>query len=146
MSYVYGNTALDPNTVEKHIGKNRQHQEFEDYKKKLNKQKKKAELNLKMKVFLSVVLSFVIAFSIVKRYSDILQIEREIKIVENQIAEMDAVNEDLRIELLKSDNISYIESISKGELEMFLPSSQNCVSVDLDKDNFTAYNGVQETK
>lgn len=146
MSYVYGNTALDPNTVEKHIEKNRRQIEFEEYKRRHKNQKRKADLNKKLRIVAGIVLSFVIAFSIVKRYSDILQLERQINKVENQISEIDAVNEDLRIQLLKLDNISSVESLAKDELGMFLPSNQNCVSANLNKDNFTANNDLQESK
>ncbi|MCY6354032.1 hypothetical protein [Clostridium sp. ZS2-4] len=140
---VNGNNALVPdfkpsrNTIE------RKYKELETSKrehKKINKQKR---VKKKAIVLKNVLLAFTVGVILVYRYSLIYDMEKNIIDTKKEISAINAENENLRIGLLKFNNIKEIEKISVGQLNMIPKSKTNVVYIDLQKNNFKK---VEENK
>lgn len=134
--YVNGSSALNVNSLPNE--KNRKYKELDDFKREHLKRKKekKEQRFLRMRVYASIALTFTMGYSVVHRYSSINKLEKTIIETKAQINNVNAVNEDLKIELLKYKNISSIEEYAVNDLNMECPTSETRVFADLSKDNF----------
>lgn len=133
---VSGNNALAPDSSPSRDTRERKYKELEASKrehKKINKQKL---VNKKAKVLKNVLLAFIVGITLVYRYSLIYDMEKNITEIKKEIAVVNADNENLRIELLKFNNIEEIEKISVQQLNMIPKSKTNVVYIDLEKNNF----------
>jgi cell division protein FtsL len=132
--YINGNTALNidfsPNR------KDKKDKEFEDFKRRKFRKKLQQERLQKTKVVASIIIAFTLGLSNVYRYSTINRLQKSIGDVKTEIDKIDAENEDLMINLLQYNKISFIENYAINELEMVIPSSSNTTFVNLQKDNF----------
>lgn len=133
---VSGNNALVTDSLPSRSIRERKYKELETSKrehKKINKQKL---VKKKAKVLKNVLLAFTVAVTLVYRYSLIYDMEKNITEIKKEISVVNADNENLRIGLLKFNNIEEIEKISVQQLNMIPKSKTNVVYIDLEKNNF----------
>ncbi|MCY6370359.1 hypothetical protein [Clostridium ganghwense] len=144
---VSGSNALAPDYAPSRGVDEQKHKELEKSKKehiKINKQK---QIKKKAKVLRNIILAFGVGVTLVYRYCLIYNMEKNITEVKKQIAVVNADNENLKIGLLKYNNIEQIEKKATEQLNMIPRSRANAVQVDLGRNNFkkTHENGVKKS-
>lgn len=72
-----------------------------------------------------------VSFTILFRYSSIYSNQKEIININNEISKISQENEALKVQLLKFNNISYIEEVATKELKMVRPIAGNAVYCNL---------------
>lgn len=68
-----------------------------------------------------------VSFTILFRYSSIYSYQKEIIKINNEISKISQENENLKVQLLKFNNISYIEEVATKQLKMVRPMAGNAV-------------------
>lgn len=130
-SFIQGNTVLQPEY--KPYGDN------ENYKEKKRKLKKKREvqtrLKNKVKVIRNIVLTFIVGLILVGRYCIIYNMQMELNSIKHNINEISRENENLKVELVKYNNLQYIDDIATNKLQMLPPDKGAAVYTDLGKEN-----------
>lgn len=113
---IHGNTVLAPKTTA--LPK-----EKVKIKKKVksNSEENRQRLLKAMKFAGTLGSTFVIAFTILFRYSSIYSTQKELIQVSNEISNLAEENEGLKVQLLKYNNISYIEEVATKQLKMVTP-------------------------
>ncbi len=84
-----------------------------------------------------------IAFSIVFRYSTIYSNQKEIISIKDEIGRTKEKNEELKVNLLKLNNISYVEEIATKDLNMVQPNGDSVAYYELEK-NESKENATEE--
>ncbi|WP_125152212.1 septum formation initiator family protein [Clostridium rectalis] len=130
--YIRGNTALAPQ-VEPEIKK-------EKSKKKQNRskilKKKNKSIQKKAKTIKSISIAFIIGVALLSRYSYIYNMQQNLNNINKGITKLNKNNENLKVELVKYNNIQYIEDIATKKLKMTKPSKNSIVYCDLNKEVF----------
>ncbi|KAA8668112.1 hypothetical protein F3O63_14875 [Clostridium sp. HV4-5-A1G] len=138
---INGNAALQP--------------EYKPYRKHSNKIHKKKDVNRqakvkkKLKVILNICVFFVVGLTLIYRYSIIYNMQTELNSVESNISDINRQNENLTVELVKYNNLKYIEENAMNKLKMVVPNKQNAVYINLDKPIIKAQkdvNGIETQK
>ena len=124
-SYINGNTVLAP---EPEISQNERH-EKKHSKKGLTKSKKISRG--KLKILRNIVVSFTIGVTLIGRYSMIYGMQRELNAMGSQINTINKENENLRVELVKFNNLKYIEDVATKKLNMVNPTKSNIMYCNL---------------
>lgn len=131
-SFIQGNTVLQPEY--KPYRDNGSYEE--DKKRKLNKKRKvKTRLKNKVKVIRNIALTFIVGLVLVGRYCVIYNMQMELNSLKSNINEINRENENLKVELVKYNNLQYIEDIATNKLKMLPPDKGAAVYTDLDKEN-----------
>lgn len=132
---TYGNTALDPQIDTSQHKKNRSNR----YK-KLNEQKKEylkklqyKRLKKKIKVIKNVIIVFAAAIILVFRYAYICNLRKNVVNTQMQISKISKENNELTVELLKYNNLAYIEKVATEKLNMVKSNYKNSIYCDLNK-------------
>jgi len=123
---IQGNTVLAPTTTT--LPKERVKVK-EQVKKKTQDNRKRLIKALKFAGTLGC--SFTIAFTILFRYSSIYSAQKKLIEVNGQISSLAEENESLKVQLLKFNNISYIEEVATKELKMVRPVAGSAVFCNL---------------
>lgn len=135
-SRINGNTVLAPEYVP-----SRRHKNEEDEKlKRERKQKLINERNIKVKkktrTLKNIGIVFVLGVTLIGRYCAIYNMQKNLSEVKTQISTLNKENENLRVELVKFNNMVYIEDIAVNKLHMVRPEKSLAIHLNLSKDNF----------
>ena len=133
---ISGNNALAPEKVPQIVTEEKTYKELQRSKKQYIRKSKQRAMKQKISALKLIALGFAAAFFLIYRYSLIYNMEKDIIEVKKQISSVNAENENLKIGLLKYDNIKLIEEKSEKELNMVPKSSTNVQYIDLYKNNF----------
>lgn len=122
---INGNTVLQPEykPYEKTDGNIHK-------KKNISRQKK---VKKKLKVLLNICVFFIIGLTLIYRYSVIYNMQTELNSVESNISDINRQNENLTVELVKYNNLEYIEKNAESKLNMVVPDKGNAVYTNLNK-------------
>lgn len=131
-----GNNALAPEYLPSTGADKKRYEDLERSKKDHIKILKEKRTKNKAKVLRNIAVGFIVAITLVYRYCYIYNIEQDITVAKNNISKVKAENENLRIGLLKYNNIETIEKISGEKLNMIPKSRTNVLYTDLEKNNF----------
>lgn len=132
--YVQGSTALVPQRqVEQPKRKN---EELDRRKRELKKKNVEARVKKKAKILMNVGLTFVIGTILIGRFSLIYNEQKELNAINGQINNVSKENENLKVELVKYNNLKFIEENATNKLKMVVPDKSDAVYVSLDKENF----------
>nr|WP_243122766.1 cell division protein FtsL [Haloimpatiens lingqiaonensis] len=131
---VDGSTALVPKREERDYQQERRKQQQKEIE-LINKRKEKLVKN-KLKIMLSIGIGFSMGIILVMRFAYICNLRQESITMQNQIATIGKENENLKVELLKYDNIKYIEEIAVKKLNMERPNLGQAIYCDLDTKYF----------
>lgn len=144
---VDGSTALVPKREEINYEEERRKQQKKEIE-LLNKRKGKSLKN-KLKVMLSIGIVFCMGMILVIRFAYICNLRQQVTNIQNQISTISNENENLKVTLLKYDNIKYIEKVATEKLNMERPNLGNAFYCDLGTKYFkenTKVNGIKEGK
>lgn len=145
-SNINGNNALAPQQVPSRQADHNKQRDLEKLKKehiRINKQK---SVNKKAKILRNIVLCFIIGITLIYRYSVIYNMEKDILDVKSKISAVNAENENLKIGLLKYNNIKEIENSAVKGLSMIPKSGANIVYINLEKNNFKDFSKAEVKK
>lgn len=123
--YVNGSTALAP---EREISQNDSYKKSRN-KKRLNKGRKVSKE--KLKVLRNIGFVFIIGVILVVRYSMIYGMQRELNATGSEINNINKENENLKVELVKFNNLKYIEDMATKKLNMVSPTKSNIMYCNL---------------
>ncbi|MBM7869371.1 cell division protein FtsL [Clostridium pascui] len=124
-SYINGNTVLAP---EPEISQNEGHKENNN--KKGTKKDKKISSG-KLKALRNIGVTFIIGVTLIGRYSMIYGMQRELNAIGLEINTINKENENLRVELVKFNNLQYIEDVATKKLNMVSPTKSNIMYCNL---------------
>jgi cell division protein FtsL len=130
---INGNTVLSPQRTA--LPNERIKREEEAKKKQQEKQKQQQRQQQKLHIALkfagTLVVGFTVAFTVLFRYSSIYTTQNQLIQVNNEINSIAEENESLKVQLIKYNNISYIEEVATKELKMVSPIAGNAVYCNL---------------
>lgn len=133
---VNGSNALAPQKVPSRYSESNKQRELEKQRNEHIKRNKERLVKSKARILKNIMLCFVIGIILVHRYSVIYNKEKNIIDIKNQITMMNRENENLKIDLLKYNNIKNIESKASKELNMISKNGESVMYIDLEKNNF----------
>lgn len=135
--YVDGNTVIAP---EVHI-------EEKSYKKKERKVFRKKNPNnsrKKLSIMRKILMVFIFGTIIIGRYSKIYNMQKQLNNINNSIVKLSKENENLKVELVKMNNIKSIEDTAIGKLKMSTPTKENMIYCDMSKEIFKLNKNTDE--
>ncbi|WP_411679198.1 septum formation initiator family protein [Clostridium thailandense] len=132
-SYIHGNTVLQPEYVPYEEERRYEEEAKKERLKKLRKAKKR--LKKKVKVIRNISLSFIIGIIFVGRYCIIYNMQMELNLVKTNISELNKENDNLKVELVKYNNLQYIEETATNKLQMVPADKGAAIYANLDKEN-----------
>ncbi|AKA70245.1 hypothetical protein [Clostridium scatologenes] len=126
---ISGNTVLQPEYVPY----------VEDEQEKLRRRAKEKKLRQKrlkgkVKIIRNITLAFTVGIILIGRYCVIYNMQQKLNSISNNINEINRDNENLKVDLVKYNNIQYIEDAAVSKLHMILPDKGIAVQADLDKE------------
>jgi cell division protein FtsL len=111
-----------------------QQQELNQYPKV--KSKTKVKKISKLKMILSVLICFSIAFGIMLRYVAITEANNKVSSYKRQLSQLQRANEQMQVELDRSIDLKKVEEIAKSKLGMRRPEKYQMVYVELKKNDY----------
>lgn len=119
---VRGNTVLAPK---------RPHREVEKKQVKKNNSKK---VKSKFIIIRNIVMAFIIGIVLVGRYCAIYNMQKQLNTTKTNITELNKQNDNLKVELVKYNNIQYIEETAVSKLKMVAPDKNKAVFCNISQD------------
>ncbi len=138
---IRGNTVLKPEYLPSIEQENEKKRLKERAKNKRLKQKR---VKNKFKIIRNIVFSFIIGVTLVGRYCIIYNMQKELNSIKFNTNEMNNENENLKVELVKYNNIQYIEEFAVNKLHMFSPDKGSAIYTDLNKENIKSIDKKNE--
>ncbi|MEG0772948.1 septum formation initiator family protein [Clostridium sp.] len=126
---IYGNTVLASQGSA--LPKEKVKKQEEVKKKQQQKQEQQERLFRALKFAGTLATGFTLAFTILFRYSAIYTTQKELSEVNSAIYNLTEENEALKVQLIKYNNISYIEEVATKELKMVNPIAGNAIYCNL---------------
>lgn len=136
---VYGNYALD----------NKRYYEEDEVNVALkrNKQEKhKKQIILRFKMVSAVILVFLNSIFIISRYAAITNLKNQSIDLSKMISVQQKENENLKIQLMKFNDIMRIEKVATTELKMVQPGKSDNLRVSINVDNEQKEEAVDGSK
>lgn len=134
-----GNTVLSP---DESLGK-RKYEELEKSRKETESSKRQRDMKKKKSVLTNILLGFIIGMIIIARYCMIFNYQDKAANVKAEIAVLSKENDSYGVELIKFNNISYIEKIATQKLHMVKPMISDIQYVNLSKNNLVTKEGLE---
>jgi cell division protein FtsL len=131
-SVIRGNTVLKPNY---NPYEDNEFEREEERKRKLKQRKQKnRRIKSKVKVMRNIVFTFITGITLVARYCIIYDMQRELNSVKSNISVVNKENENLRVELVKYNNLQLIEETATNKLKMVKPDKGGATYTNLSKE------------
>lgn len=131
-SVIRGNTVLKPD-YNPYENDQSEREEERKRKQKHNKQRNRRMVS-KVKVMRNIALTFIIGLTLVGRYCIIYDMQRELNSVKSSISVVNKENENLKVELVKYNNLQLIEETATNKLQMIKPDKGLALYTNLDKE------------
>lgn len=90
----------------------------------------------KGKVMLSIAISLAIAFTILWRYTMIIEANNQVKNLQDELSRLERITEQVKVELDSSIDLERIERIAREELGMRRPENYQIVYVDINTSDY----------
>ena len=136
--YVDGSTVMAP---EVHEEKSQKKKEKKVFRKKIPNNSRK-----KLSIIGKILTVFIVGTIIIGRYSKIYNMQKQLNNINNSIVKLNKENENLKVELLKLNNIKSVEDIAIGKLKMSVPTKENMIYCDMSKEIFKLNKNANEEK
>lgn len=107
---------------------------------------RRVKVKKKLKIIRNIALAFVIGVILVYRYSVIYDMQTELNSVEISIDNISRENENLKVDLVKYNNLQYIEDNAVSKLHMIVPDTGKAVYVNVDKKTVKTQKDIDEIK
>lgn len=123
---TYGNTAYDLREYNKDDDTNKKNSQN---KKHVNKLKLRKQFRLVCVAFLMLCIGTLV----VGRYAYMMNLNNQIDQYKKVLADNQSKNDELKIQLMKSDDIKQVEKVATTELNMVRPDSNNIVHINIEQ-------------
>jgi cell division protein FtsL len=131
-----GSSALVPKYKPNKRDVNEELKRLEKQKKQKQKALADARLLRQAKVIGIIFLSFLIGVLLIGRYAAVYNMQKQISKVKTEIHSLTMENENLMVQLVKTNNIQQIEETAKTKLKMVTPDKKNVIYTEATKDYF----------
>lgn len=135
---IYGNTVTAPRFDPLRKRENEQYEDLSKARKEMLRKMRNNRFKNKLSIIRNILIIFIVGIAIVFRYSMIYNNENKLSDVKNEEKRVVAENEQLKLDLVKLDNLSSIEDVAVNQLHMIRADKSAVVFMDLSKDNFAA--------
>lgn len=135
---IKGNTVLVPERSKDEYIKEREN--YKRRKKEMELHRKNIKMKKQIRVILGIAAIFIFGFVILLRYSEIYSLQNRLASVQNESNVIQDQNDDLKLQIFKSENIDDLTQKAVGDLHMVQPDKNSAVRVNLHK-NSVNYNG-----
>lgn len=125
---IRGNTVLAPNQVP-YVNREIEKQHIIKKKKKQNRKIKKQAIFIR-----NIFIVFLIGLTLIGRYSAIYNMQQKLNSIKSNINEMNKENDNLKVELVKYNNLHYIEDIATNKLHMVTPNRNDAIYANISKE------------
>lgn len=112
------------------------YKEFKEFKKETNKSQREKNKNKKYSMMKTVATLFLVGMVLVVRYSIIYANQKQISNIKSEISSVQYRNDDLKVYLLKFNDIKNVDETARNKNKMVEPGVNNTYYYDLSKDNF----------
>ena len=134
---IRGNTVLAPSQVP-YV--NREKEKNQIIKKKNRKIKKQA-------IFIrNIFIAFIIGLTLIGRYSTIYNMQQQLNSTKSNINEMNKENDNLKVELVKYNNLHYIEEVATNKLHMITPNRNDAIYANISKNTIVSTTASTNTE
>jgi cell division protein FtsL len=123
---IDGNTVLAPNYVP--------YRESERERQVKRNKAKNKNFNKKVVVMRNIMIAFIVGITLVGRYCIIYNLQSELNTTKQNIVALNKENENLKVELVKYNNIQYIEDAAINKLGMVTPDRNDAIYADISKE------------
>jgi cell division protein FtsL len=127
---IDGNTVLAPNYVPY---RESEHERQVKKSKARNKARNK-NINKKVIVMRNIMIAFIVGITLVGRYCIIYNLQSDLNTTKQNIAALNKENENLKVELVKYNNIQYIEDVATNKFGMVTPDRNDAIYADISKE------------
>jgi len=127
---ISGNTVLKP----KYNPYRNDEKEQKQKSRKIKNKQKNRRLRNKIKIIRNIALTFIVGLILVGRYSIIYNMQKELNSVKSNINTINKENENLKVELVKFNNIQFIEETAMTKLHMIRPDKSLAIYTNLSKE------------
>lgn len=114
------------------------------HKNTIGDKKRRIKVKKKLRVIRNIILAFIVGLILVYRYCIIYNMQTELNTVETTINNINKQNENLKVELVKYNNLQYIEDNAANKLHMVVPDTQNAVYINLDKQTIKTQDDIDK--
>jgi cell division protein FtsL len=140
---ISGNTVLKPKYSPY---RNNEKDREEERNRKARKRQRNGRLKGKVKIIRNIALTFIVGLVLVGRYSIIYNMQKELNSIKSNINTINRENENLKVELVKFNNIQFIEDTAINKLHMVRPDKSLAIYTDLDKEIVQSTEKKKETE
>jgi cell division protein FtsL len=123
---INGNTVLAPNYMP--------YRESEQKGQVRKNRSTKKNINNKIIVMRNIMIAFIVGITLVGRYCIIYNLQSELNTTKQNISALSKENENLKVELVKYNNIQYIEDVAVNKLGMVTPDRNDAIYADVSKE------------
>lgn len=127
---INGNTVLAPNHAP--------YRESEQKRQVRNKKSANKALKKKFAIMRNIMIAFIVGITLVGRYCIIYSLQEELNKTTQNITALNKENENLKVELVKYNNIQYIEDTAVNKLGMVTPDRNDAIYADISKNTIIA--------
>lgn len=127
---IDGNTVLAPS----HVPYRESEHERQVKRNKARNKAKNKNINKKVIIMRNIMIAFIVGITLVGRYCIIYNLQSELNTTKQSIAAFSKENENLKVELVKYNNIQYIEDVAINKLGMVTPDRNDAIYADISKD------------
>jgi cell division protein FtsL len=99
----------------------------------VKRRKKRRNPKHKVSTIRNIAIVFVVGVVLVARYSMIYNMQLQLTSIQNRVDDVNRQNENLTVELVKYNNLEYIEDNAIHKLHMIQPQKSSAVYADLNK-------------
>lgn len=135
---IRGNTVLAPRQVPN------KHRDYE--KKNKNRKKRNIKIKNKLIVMRNIILVFLIGMILVGRYCAIYNMQKQLNTINSNISELNKSNDNLKVELVKYNNLHYIEEVATTKLKMITPNRNDAIYCNISKEKIVSTSDQSNTK
>lgn len=140
---IKGNTVLVPERSEEEYIKEREN--YKRRKREMELHRKNIKMKKQVRIILGIAAIFIFGFVILIRYSEIYSLQNKLASIQNESNVIQDQNDDLRLQIFKSENIDDLTQKATGDLHMIQPDKNNAVHVDLHKNSVNYSGNTKDT-
>jgi cell division protein FtsL len=122
---INGNTVLAPNHAP--------YRESEQKRQVKKSSSARKAVNRKLVVIRNIMFAFIVGITLIGRYCIIYSLQDELNTTAHSISAISKENENLKVELVKYNNIQYIEDVAVNKLGMVTPDRNDAIYADISK-------------
>ena len=124
---INGNTVLAPNYMP--------YRESEQNGQVRKNNSNKKNINKKIIVMRNIMIAFIVGITLVGRYCIIYNLQSELNTTKQNITALNKENENLKVDLVKYNNIQYIEDVAVNKLGMVTPDRNHAIYANISKNS-----------